>query len=75
MYIIHNGKIITEDAIIAGFAVVVEGEIIQAIIPQEEVLDFPNAVLIDAKGDIFPLDSSISILTTLRRLLLQDQQA
>ena len=50
MYIIHNGKIITEDAIIAGFAVVVEGEIIQAIIPQEEVLDFPNAVLIDARG-------------------------
>ena len=27
-----------------------EGEIIQAIIPQEEVLDFPNAELIDARG-------------------------
>jgi alpha-D-ribose 1-methylphosphonate 5-triphosphate diphosphatase len=50
MYIIHNGKIITEDAIIAGFAVVAEGEIIQAIIPQEQVSNFPNAVLIDARG-------------------------
>ena len=50
MYIIHNGKIITEEAIIEGFAVVVADEIIQAIIPQEEVAAYPEAHLIDARG-------------------------
>ncbi|MEK4484239.1 phosphonate metabolism protein PhnM [Psychrobacillus sp. FSL H8-0484] len=50
MYIIHNGKIITEEAIIEGFAVVVEDETIQAIIPQEEVVAYPEANLMDARG-------------------------
>ncbi|WP_342599789.1 phosphonate metabolism protein PhnM [Psychrobacillus sp. FSL H8-0483] len=50
MYIIHNGKIITEEAIIEGFAVVVADEIIQAIIPQEEVATYSKAHLIDARG-------------------------
>lgn len=50
MYIIHNGKIITEQSIAEGFAVVVEGEIIQSIIPEEQIADYPDAVLIDANG-------------------------
>lgn len=50
MYIIHNGKIITEQSIAEGYAVVVEGEIIQSLIPEEQVADYPDAVLIDANG-------------------------
>ncbi|MEI4769849.1 phosphonate metabolism protein PhnM [Psychrobacillus sp. FJAT-51614] len=50
MYIIHNGKIITEEAIIDGYAVVVQGEVIQAIIPQESVVNYSDAQLIDARG-------------------------
>ena len=50
MYIIHNGKIITEEAILEGHAVVVEGEIIQAIIPQEVVFTYTDAQVIDARG-------------------------
>lgn len=50
MYIIHNGKIITEQSIAEGYAVVVEGEIIQSIIPEEQIADYPDAVLIDANG-------------------------
>lgn len=50
MQIIHNGKVITEEGIIEGKAVVVVGEVIEAIIPQDEVSTFPNAELIDARG-------------------------
>ncbi|MCZ8534744.1 phosphonate metabolism protein PhnM [Psychrobacillus psychrodurans] len=50
MYIIHNGKIITEETILEGYAVVVEGEIIQSIIPQETVSAYTDAQLIDARG-------------------------
>lgn len=50
MHIIHNGKVITEEGIIKGKAVVVVGEVIEAIIPQDEVSSFPNAELIDARG-------------------------
>lgn len=50
LYIIHNGKIITEEAILDGYAVVVEGEIIQAIIPQKAVSTYTNAKFIDARG-------------------------
>ncbi|MFB5086593.1 phosphonate metabolism protein PhnM [Psychrobacillus sp. PGGUH221] len=50
MYIIHNGKIITEEAIVDGYAVVVKGEVIQAIIPQESVANYSDAELIDARG-------------------------
>ena len=50
MYIIHNGKIVTEQSIAEGFAVVVEGEIIESIIPEEQVVDYPAAKLIDANG-------------------------
>lgn len=50
LYIIHNGKIITEEAIVDGYAVVVQGEVIQAIIPQESVANYSDAELIDARG-------------------------
>lgn len=50
LYIIHNGKIITEEAIVDGYAVVVQGEVIQAIIPQESVVNYSDAELIDARG-------------------------
>ncbi|MFD2924008.1 phosphonate metabolism protein PhnM [Halobacillus naozhouensis] len=50
MYVIHNGQVVTEEAILDGHAVVVEGEIIQAIVPEEEVASYSNAQLIDARG-------------------------
>lgn len=50
MYIIHNGKIITEEAILDGYAVVIEGESIQEIIPQKDIVHFGDAKLIDARG-------------------------
>ncbi|MGE6369286.1 phosphonate metabolism protein PhnM [Planococcus kocurii] len=50
MYIIHNGKIVTEQTILEGFVVVVEGELIRAIIPKEQIGDYPEARLIDARG-------------------------
>lgn len=50
LYIIHKGKIITEETILEGYAVVVEGEIIQSIIPQETVSAYTDAQLIDARG-------------------------
>ena len=50
MYIIHNGKIITEEAILDGYAVVIEGETIQEIIPQKDIVHFGDAQLIDARG-------------------------
>ncbi|SES24960.1 phosphonate metabolism protein PhnM [Psychrobacillus sp. OK032] len=50
MYIIHNGKVITEEGIIEGKAVVVVGEIIESIIPEANIINYPNAELIDAKG-------------------------
>lgn len=50
LYIIHNGKIITEEAILEGHAVVVEGEVIQAIIPQEALSTYTEAQFVDARG-------------------------
>ncbi|MGJ9459134.1 phosphonate metabolism protein PhnM [Oceanobacillus sp. CF4.6] len=50
MYIIHNGKIITEEKILEGSAVVVEGEVIQAIIPEETISSYPGAQKINARG-------------------------
>ncbi|WP_087973825.1 phosphonate metabolism protein PhnM [Oceanobacillus rekensis] len=50
MYIIHNGKIIAEEKILDNHAIVVAGEVIQEIIPQWRISDYPNAKLIDAKG-------------------------
>ncbi|RDW15758.1 alpha-D-ribose 1-methylphosphonate 5-triphosphate diphosphatase [Oceanobacillus arenosus] len=50
MYIITNGKIVTEEAIISGYAVVIENEYIQAIIPEDEASEHPSATLIDANG-------------------------
>ncbi|PIC64140.1 alpha-D-ribose 1-methylphosphonate 5-triphosphate diphosphatase [Sporosarcina sp. P13] len=50
MYVIHNGKVITEHEILEGFAVVIKGEYIQKVIPQEEVLNVQGAQLIDARG-------------------------
>lgn len=50
MYIIHNGKIITEETILDGHAVVIEGETIQEIIPQKDIVHFGDAQLIDARG-------------------------
>ncbi|TMN22636.1 phosphonate metabolism protein PhnM [Lentibacillus cibarius] len=50
MYIIHNGEIVAEEAIISGYAVIVDGEIIQKIIPEAEINNYPDATLIDARG-------------------------
>ncbi|WP_085992314.1 phosphonate metabolism protein PhnM [Oceanobacillus senegalensis] len=50
MYIIHNGKIVTEEKILDGYAVVVEGEVIKDIIPKNMVIDDESVQLIDAGG-------------------------
>ncbi|WP_067727566.1 phosphonate metabolism protein PhnM [Oceanobacillus damuensis] len=50
MYIIHNGKIITEEKILEGSAVIVEGEVIQEIIQEDAISDYPDAQKIDARG-------------------------
>ena len=48
--IIHNGNIVTENEILEGHAVVVSGETIQEIIPEEKLSEYPNAKWIDANG-------------------------
>lgn len=50
MYIIHNGKVITEETILEGYAVVVEGDHIQAIIPEESINEYKAADHINANG-------------------------
>lgn len=50
MYIIHNGKIVTEEEILEGHAVVVKDEIIQSIIPENKAKLIRNAEFIDANG-------------------------
>ncbi|GAB3062294.1 phosphonate metabolism protein PhnM [Virgibacillus ainsalahensis] len=50
MYIIHNGKVVTEEAIIEGHAVITEGETIRGIIPECEISSYPEAERIDANG-------------------------
>lgn len=50
MFVIHNGKIVTEEEILEGYAVVVEGETIQDLIPESEVPFIEGAEHIDAKG-------------------------
>ncbi|GAA0448102.1 alpha-D-ribose 1-methylphosphonate 5-triphosphate diphosphatase [Lentibacillus halophilus] len=50
MYIVHNGKIIAEEAIIYDHAILVYREIIQKVIPEAEITNHPDATLIDARG-------------------------
>ncbi|RCW69689.1 phosphonate metabolism protein PhnM [Saliterribacillus persicus] len=50
MYIIHNGKVVTEKSILKDHAVIVQGEKIQAIIQENEVNNYPDAKRIDARG-------------------------
>ncbi|APC50012.1 phosphonate metabolism protein PhnM [Virgibacillus halodenitrificans] len=50
MYVIHNGKVITEETILDDYAVLVEGETIKAIIPEKEVNNYPDAKRINANG-------------------------
>ncbi|WBX81634.1 phosphonate metabolism protein PhnM [Virgibacillus salarius] len=50
MYMIHNGKVITEETILEGYAVVVEGDHIQAIIPEESINEYKAADHINANG-------------------------
>ncbi|MFS0593602.1 phosphonate metabolism protein PhnM [Cytobacillus horneckiae] len=50
MIIIHNGKLVLEEGIAEGYAVVVEGEFIDSIILENEIGRFPNAERIDANG-------------------------
>lgn len=50
MHIIHNGKIITENEVLLGHAVVVSGEEILEIISEEAIADYPEVNYIDANG-------------------------
>ncbi|NBJ69457.1 MULTISPECIES: phosphonate metabolism protein PhnM [Clostridia] len=50
MYVIHNGKVITEETILEGHAVLVTGETIQAIIRETEIDSYPEAKRINANG-------------------------
>src|SRR5699024_1123297 len=50
MYIIYNGKIVTEEKIIEDHAVLVNGPFIEAIIPEGDIYWYIDAQFIDAKG-------------------------
>ncbi|WP_353626271.1 hypothetical protein [Bacillus sp. JCM 19041] len=50
MIIIHNGLLVLAEAIVEGYAVVVEGETIQTIIREEEVARYPHVEKVDAYG-------------------------
>ncbi|WP_077702177.1 phosphonate metabolism protein PhnM [Virgibacillus dokdonensis] len=50
MYVIHNGNVITEETILENYAVVVEGDMIQAIIPEAEVDNYAHAEKVNANG-------------------------
>lgn len=50
MLIVHNGKVITEEAIEENKAVVIEGDFIQTIIPEADIGNYPEAALMNANG-------------------------
>lgn len=50
LYIIHNGKVITENTILENHAVVVKGDVIHAIIHEGEISSYRDARLINANG-------------------------
>ena len=50
MHILHNGKIILEDRILEGMAVLVDGDRIADIVPEEEIGHWPDAERLDANG-------------------------
>ncbi|SDH98256.1 alpha-D-ribose 1-methylphosphonate 5-triphosphate diphosphatase [Alteribacillus persepolensis] len=50
MYVIHNGRVVTEESILEKHAVVVEKDMIQAVIPEEDINKYPHAQHIDANG-------------------------
>ncbi|WP_040984282.1 phosphonate metabolism protein PhnM [Oceanobacillus jeddahense] len=50
MYIIHNGKVVTESTILENHAVVIKDDLIHSIIPEEKVSHFKEAESIDADG-------------------------
>lgn len=50
MYVLTNGQLITEDLILQNHAVVIENDLIKAIIPEEDIAKFSDYTLIDAQG-------------------------
>ncbi|KAB8137768.1 phosphonate metabolism protein PhnM [Gracilibacillus oryzae] len=50
MQIIYNGKLVLEDRITQGLAVVIDGERIEEIITDTAITDYPDADLINANG-------------------------
>ena len=50
VHIIYNGKIILENEILADHAVVIVGETIKAIIPEERLVEYQDVNKIDANG-------------------------
>lgn len=50
MYVLTNGQLITEDKILLNHAVVIENDLIKAIIPEEDIEEFSEYTLIDAQG-------------------------
>ncbi len=50
MYLLVNGQIVTEESIITDHAVVVENDLIQKIIPSEEIKNYESYRKIDANG-------------------------
>jgi len=50
VYILTNGQLITEDRILQNQAVVIENDLIKAIIPEEDIAEFTDYTLIDAQG-------------------------
>lgn len=52
MFIVTNGTIVTESEMLKNHAVVVKDDIIKDIIPESQVMNYLDAVIIDAKGGI-----------------------
>ncbi|GAA0305977.1 alpha-D-ribose 1-methylphosphonate 5-triphosphate diphosphatase [Gracilibacillus halotolerans] len=50
MIVIHNGKIVTEQEILEGYAVVIDGDIIQDIVLDNVIHNMEDAQFIDANG-------------------------
>ena len=50
MYVLTNGQLVTEDQILQNHAVVIENDLIKAIIPEEDIAKFSDYTLIDAQG-------------------------
>ena len=74
MYLITNGKIITEETILHGYDLYIEEDEIRWIGPSGTIAVQPGTEIIDARGVIFLLALSIFTPTILKRWHHRDQR-